>query len=328
MSDGKTERSRRRTVLRGILVWGGTIALLTYLGLTTNLAEVGRALALTNPLLLILVTLGFTALTFVTDVSGMHILLRLSGFSVPAFDLFRIKGTSYLLNILNYNLALAMMAAALSRHAKKGIGTAGSPFVFLLFVDLCALSMQALAGLWFAGSPFPAEPTWILLFVCAGGLLSPFVLWGVARIQNAPGWMSRILDHSLWSSFRAIGLSGIFLLLGVRALLLMAYLVMNFCFLRVFDIGVPFERMLVYSPILSLVGFIPISISGIGSTQVVMRFFYAAYVPVGLDAVATVDACSTVALLSVLMVRIGISLVCMPSVSRMMAGCLPDDSGV
>jgi len=318
MSVAKTVNTRKRAIIRSILVWGGTASLLTYLGLTTNLPETWRALTLANPLYLAIVAIGFVAITFSTDVSSVRFLLKRGGFDVHTADLFRIKGASYLLNILNYNLALAMMAATLSRHTDKGLGTTGSPFIYLNFIDLAIMSIQVLVGVWFAELPFPDAAVTVLLLISACGLLSPFALWGIVRVRHLPPFMSKILGHAIFSSCRDLSFAELLRLFGLRALLIIEYLFMTYCFLRVFGIKVPLDALLVYSPILALVAFIPISIAGLGSTQVVMRIFYAPFAPIGIDPIASVDAYSTVSLLVILSVRIGISLVCLPAVSRMM----------
>ncbi|HOI11375.1 MAG TPA: hypothetical protein PK313_12940, partial [Myxococcota bacterium] len=61
-----------------------------------------------------------------------------------------------------------------------------------------------------------------------------------------------------------------------------------------------------------------------GSTQVLMRRFFAPYVPAALAAseagqCGIIDAFSTSSILAVLLIRVAIGLACMPAVARMLA---------
>lgn len=94
------------------------------------------------------------------------------------------------------------------------------------------------------------------------------------------------------------------------------YVFSNYFLLRAFGIAVPLGDLFVYQPILAFIIFIPISVAGLGSTQVVMRHFYGPYAPSG--AWAVVDAYSTATIVMFVLMRSVIGLFCMPWVTKVL----------
>ena len=64
----------------------------------------------------------------------------------------------------------------------------------------------------------------------------------------------------------------------LRVGLVLAYTVSAAVVMRAFGMPVPPERMLVTNAIVTVVGALPISVSGLGTTQVLMRIFFAPFV--------------------------------------------------
>ena len=306
-------------MFRAAIAWVCTAALLTYLGFTTDFDKVRQAIALADVGMVAMTAVFFMLLAFVLDSAIARLLLRRTGFEVGFGEFARIKGASYLLNILNYNLALVLMAAAVKRRSGRGWRASGSPFLLLNFIDLGAHGLIAAFGVAVAGSPFgpdaPPEATPALILLAVACLAGAPVVWGVARLHHAPGFLGRLLGDDILSAFRALPAGHLAGFVVLRALFISQYIVMGWMFLRAFRFDVPFADMFVFQPVLGLIGIIPISVSGLGTTQVVMRSFFARFAPMGLGA-AAVDAFSTASILAQLVVRIAIGLVCLPSVSR------------
>ena len=316
---GTEQKDRQSGRIRQVVAWVGTFALLTYLAATTNLDEVWHALGMANLPVFAASVVGITFLTWFSDVATARMLLRRAGFPVGFGDYSRAKGASYLLNIVNYNLGLVLLAAVVSRRSERGLGASGSPFILMNFLDLSAMGLLVAAGLVAGTSPFPPEPTMLLAVIAAGAVLGGPVLCWLARIRSAPGWLGRLLAHDLLAAFRTLRAQDIALVVGVRLVFISEYVLMQWLFLWSFHFRMPMLDLLVINPILGLIGFIPISVSGIGTTQVVMRDLFGPFAPAGVDATSAVDACSTLGILSMLLVRILIGLACLPWVTRALA---------
>lgn len=331
MSDEKTKTGRKNLV-RAVLAWGGTFALLSFLAYTTDFATAWSALRHADHALFATTAVLATVATYVTDVATMGLLLRRVGVDVRFGELMRVKGASYLLNIVNYNLALVMMAAVVKKRTERGWGAAGSPFLLLNFLDLSVFGWFVLGAVVAGQSPFPRTATLMMTVAAAGAVSGPWALCGVARLGHLPGLLGKLFGHDLLAAFRRLSLVSIPMVTAARSLLILEYAAMTWAFLRSFQMHLPFVQLLVYMPIVAIVALVPVSVSGLGSTQVLMREFYrpaataalaASLLHTHLDAEQTrqqvsslIDAFSTAAIVAPILLRVLIGLVCLPSVSR------------
>lgn len=328
VSDGQ-ESAGRKGRLRALLAWGGTLALLAYLGLTTDFATAWTAFQNADHVLFLATVVISTFATYLTDVATVRVLLRHVGIRVGFKEFLRVKGASYLLNIVNYNLALVMMAAVVRKRTDRGWGAAGSPFVLLNFLDLSVFGTFVLAALLSGQSPFEGPVTILVGFFAAGAIAAPTILCMIARLDNLPGLLGKVFAHDLLAAFRHLSFRAIPGMMALRSILILEYAVMNWAFLRSFGTEIPILQLLVFMPIISLIAIIPVSVAGLGSTQVVMREFYGPYVPSTLAAttaarMSVIDAFSTAAIVGPVLLRVVIGLACLPWVSRTLAEARTD----
>lgn len=318
---GNDEKKSRRNTIRAVVAWVGTIAILAYLYFTTDIGQVADAFGNANLIMFALTALGAVAVTYTTDVATVRFLLGRVGIKVGFGEFARIKGASYLLNIINYNLALVMMAAVVKKRSSRGWGSAGSPFILLNFIDLSVFSLIVQVAIWSGRSPFLRVPTMILALLTIGGLLACPCLCLISRWKTAPGKLGKAINHEIMAAFRYVTPLSLLTVTAMRLGLILEYGAMNLLFMRSFGVVVPPLNLLFFMAITSFVAMVPISISGIGSTQYVMRDLYGPYVPEGVAAtaagkVAVVDAMSTAGIFGILLIRIVLGIFCMRGVSR------------
>jgi uncharacterized membrane protein YbhN (UPF0104 family) len=303
----------KKDKLKIIVAWAGTVVILVYVVLTTDFADAFEALLNTNQFLFVVTLVASVLLAWVADSLTLHLVLRQSGFNQSFSDLLLIKGASYLLNVINYNLALAMMATLLSRHSKKGLAKSASPFIFVNFLDLFALGLLLLLGI---AQGFHASVA-LLPFAIGAVVVGPCLAYFAER-DLMPFFFKKLRDHAVFLSFRQCPPIK-FIGLGLaRLCFLCVYVFMTYFFLTAFHFDVPLDAVFVYQPILAFIVFIPISVAGLGSTQVAMRYFYKDFAPKGVNPIAAVDAYSTATIVSVNILRIVISLLCLPFASRLL----------
>jgi len=308
-----------------ILAWVGTALLLGYLAATTDLEAAWAALRGADLPRLLATLFWAIPSTYLLDSLGVTVLLRRVGVRVPCGEFLRVKGASYLLNIVNYNLGLVLMAAVVKTRSDRGWGSAGSPFLMLNFLDLSVFGILVIAALSLGQCPFPDPAVRTALWVAAAGatLIPPFLM-AFSRLPQDRGWFGRLAGHGLLEAFRRLDPRFLPLILLARAGLVLLYALMNRSFLLSFGADVPLPKLLVFMPILTLVAFIPISVSGLGSTQVVMRSFYGPFVSPAMAATdaaraAVIDAFSTSTILATILVRAVIGVLCLPWVSKALA---------
>lgn len=318
--DKDAPKSRKNTI-RAVIAWTGTVLILSYLFFTTDRKTVMEAISRANLILFAATALGAVAVTWMTDVASVRQLLRTVGIKVGFGEFARIKGASYLLNIVNYNLALVMMAAVVKKRSSKGWGSAGSPFILLNFIDLAIFSLFVQIAMLSGHSPLGTAANLFLTVMTAAGLIAAPVLCILSHWEKAPGLIGKVLKHDIMAAFRLTRPLPLLGVTAMRLVLIIEYGVMNLLFWKSFGVDVPFLDLMFFMAITSFVAMIPISVSGIGSTQYVMRDLYGRYVPAGMAATAmarssVVDAVSTAGIFGILIIRVVLGVFCMRGVTR------------
>ena len=316
MSSSKGKRMRR---VKQVLPWVGTALLLAYLGWTTDLDAVSDALASVNiPALLALGTAGVLS-TFLTD--SYCVGLALSRFVLPVSfrESLPMKATSYFLNVLNYNVALVGMAFYLQRSRQAPFWKSLGSLFFLNVMDVLALCVMLAVGLLISqGRGVFDQTTLAIAWTLVGGGLSGFSLvYLLLRLNIRVPVVSRILKLELLAPFAQASIATVLHFVALRIFFACQYLIGQYFFLQLFGIDVPFELLFAYMPLLTFVQIVPISISGLGTTQLVMRHFYASFVVVTAAAPeAVVDAASTTMIFVFLVLRLLVAYVFFGDLSR------------
>jgi len=295
---------------------------LTFLALTTDFDAAWMAFKGVNILAFVAVALGAALGSYLIDTLSLRFILRAVGIKVGFFEFLKVKGASYLLNIINYNLALVLMAAVVKRRTERGWASSGSPFVMLNFIDLTVFGGLTVGAIIAGASPFEDVTTRIVGLIALGGFLAGPSLMAITRIKKGPAWLLKIVNHNLLEAFARISFGNMLLAILARSMLVLLYAVMNHLFLGLYGADVSIPNLLVYMPILSIVGFIPISISGLGSTQVLARRFYGPHVTTVTGESAqfgVIDAFSTTSILTIMLLRVVVGLICTPFVTKMLA---------
>lgn len=318
---GSDSKKNRRNTIRAVIAWAGTILILAYLYFTTDMRQVMNAFRNANLVLFTVTAFLSVAVTYVTDVATVRFLLGKVGIKVGFGEFARIKGASYLLNIVNYNLALVMMAAVVKKRSSKGWGSAGSPFILLNFIDLSVFSLIVQVAIWTGRSPFEKLPTTILALLTLAGLVAGPTLCLISRWRTAPGKLGKLINQDIMAAFRYVTPFSLATITTMRLGLILEYGAMNLLFMKSFGINIPPIDQLFIMSITSFIAMIPISISGIGSTQYVMRDLCKPYVPdavasTGQGKIAVVDAMTTAGIFGVLLIRVVIGIVCMRGVAK------------
>jgi uncharacterized membrane protein YbhN (UPF0104 family) len=312
---------RRRHVLRLVLTWGGTALILTYMAFTTDLQTAWEAARGANHLLfgatLVLSTVG----AYVVDSATVVVLLRRVGVRVGLGEFLLVKGASYLLNIFNYNLALVMMAAVVKRRSTRGWGASGSPFLLLNFVDLSVFGGFVVVATVSGQSPFQGTLEVLVGLPALAATAAPLVLCGFARCGSVPGIVGTLANHGLLAAFRHLRLADLPLVTALRCVLVLVLVTMYKLCLHAFGTDIPLASLLVYMAAMIIVGMVPVTVGGLGSSQVVARGFFGPYVPTTVAATqaareSVVDAMSTSVIVFTMVLRCGIGLACLPWVSR------------
>ena len=211
----------------------------------------------------------------------LTLLLRRFNAPVTFREILPLKGASYLLNIINYNAAMGGMALYLKRVRRVSFLETASSLLFMNVLDVFALCGLIALGLIFSEDALAValspESRRGLAWVVAGFaalLVGSWIYWNAGFDFFVLG---KLRSWRIFHAFREARLVDYAWLLGLRTVMVFLYVTITWLFARTFGFAVPFGAMLALQPIIIFVGTIPISVAGLGTTQVVMRAFYGVY---------------------------------------------------
>lgn len=304
---------------RKVLPWAGSALLLAYVAGTTNWSTVWDSLSSVSVPLFILISVLGTLSTYAFDTLGVSLVFSTFVTPVSFRQALPIKATSYFLNVLNYNAALAGMAWYLQRSRQASFWKALGALFTLNLVDLFVLCLWlGVSTLWTLGDQrLDGSLAPVAAPMALGGVLGfPILVLAVRRSVNWP-IIGRIARWQIVAPLRELTIQSFLHLVLVRVGLLACYMGVQVAYLYLFGIQVPFALQFFYFPLLTFVQIIPISISGLGTIQLLVRHLYSPFVPATLGSPdGVVDAYSTSGILAALGLRLLVAWVFLGEFSR------------
>jgi hypothetical protein len=183
-------------------------------------------------------------------------------------DVLLVRGATYLLAAINYNVGQGAIVYFVHRTAGTSIMRGAATVLLVMGTNVLALLFLATGGMLVAPAVPPAAK--ILVAIAWGGLLLYVVL-----IAARPRWLDRPIFQVLLDS----GIAGHARALAVRIPHIASLVVFQVAMLRALHVQVPLVDALAALPIVFLAAVLPISVQGLGTTQAVMVFFFARYAP-------------------------------------------------
>ena len=319
--DPSKDRRGPLDVVRRVVPILGTIALLGYLAYSTDLPAVAAAFSRASIWQAIAVLLVATLATWLADSAcltwliGRNLADRGDPRGTSLRQILPLKAGSYVLNIVNYNAATLGMAYVVARRRRVSFLEATAALSVLSYVDLLALAALVTVGLQVSPEVISVLPglvdrlVWLVTGVFSFGV---FVL---LLIQSPLRWRPLEVIRG-WAIVRPLAaMSPVDMALGVlmRAGFVMLYVAANFWMMRCFGMSPEWGPMLTIVPVLTVVGVVPLSISGLGTTQLLMRTLYAPFVADGRDPTPVIDAWSTSMIFGFILIRLLVALPYLPS---------------
>jgi hypothetical protein len=256
----------RKSLLR-ILPWVVTAGLLFLLFRRISIAEVvadarGAAWWMA-PVVLASVAAVYLADSFAIWKTFGWFLTRMS-----FADVLLVRGATYLLAAINYNVGQGAIVYFVHRNAGTTIMRGVATILLVLGVNVLALLFLATGGL--AVAPAVPHMVKVLIAVAWGGLALYATL-----VAIRPRWLDRPVFEVLLNA----GIGGHVRALAVRLPHIAALVAFQFSALHAFGVRVPLVYALATMPITFLVAVLPISVQGLGTTQATMVYFFARYAP-------------------------------------------------
>jgi hypothetical protein len=256
----------RKTVLR-VLPWlitaGLLIVVFRKISFDRVVASVAAAPGWTVPVILGCVVAVYLADSFAIWKTFGWFLTRMS-----FADVLLVRGATYLLAAINYNVGQGAIVYFVHRNAGTTIMRGIATTLLVLGVNVLALLFLATTGLSIA----PAVPFAVKVLVA--------IAWvGLAIYATLVALRPRWLDRPIFEVLLGAGVGGHARALAVRLPHIAALVAFQFSALRAFGVRVPLVDALATLPVTFLVAVLPISVQGLGTTQATMIYFFARYAP-------------------------------------------------
>jgi uncharacterized membrane protein YbhN (UPF0104 family) len=222
--------------------------------------------------------LVFVVIWFLIESQNLMFLFGLFGHKLTFKEMRTIRGASYLLMIINYNLGLGAIAWYLKTRNGISLIRAGSVMFFYYFVESVGITLFAMGGCLSIIHLDP--PVYGKIVVIAGIMLFSYItLFFLYRLLPDTPLLRRIRNAPLGAALHEATWSGFFQLAGLRVIYFLAFIVFFHLGLTCFAVHVPLGILTALVPVIFFIGNIPVTPFGIGTIQAAMLFFFAPFGP-------------------------------------------------
>jgi hypothetical protein len=238
------------------------------------LPEFWRALSGARLLPFLALMGSFSLCFFLMDTFVLSRMIRWFHGPLRYRDLLPVRAVTYLVSIVNTQLAQAALALYIHRRFDTPLGQIASTVAVLILLEATNLILFATIG----AVAFPGGPPPLLV----GLPIALAVAWLIA-VSVARGGLGRLaprLQHTaLLSTFRRVRLAQGAAVLGLKGSVFFLSLLVHSRALALFEIEIPLLPLLAYLPVVFLVGALPVTVAHLGTSQAAWIFFFSRYAP-------------------------------------------------
>lgn len=217
---------------------------------------------------------AFSLCFFLVDCFVLTTLIRWFHGLIRYRELLPVRAVTYLVSIINTQLAQAALALYINRRFRTPLGEISSTVILLILLEATNLICFATLG----SLAFPGGPPAVFFAL-------PLVLalvWALA-IRIARGGMGalgrRLGANVVLSTFRRVEFRQCLLVVGLRGSLFFLSLLVHSQALTFFGMDIPLWPLLTFLPIVYLVAALPITVAHLGTSQAAWIFFFSGYAP-------------------------------------------------
>lgn len=254
-------KTTHKTWIRRVVTWGITIALMAWVFHTVPLAKTWAAVKAAGPVAVAGLSLAYFLYSYVADAVATWATFGWFCSKLPLRDVFSIRGATYLLAIVNYNLGQGGIVYVVGKKRGVGIARATGTVLLTMGVMFVALLILAFAGSWL-GDASEARIR-LMRWISAGGLAAFVVYLGV--IAARPAFLTR---YALFQPMFDAGIAGHAKAWLVRFPHVAGHVCFQWALLQLFGVRIPFSAAATLLPIGFVISWIPITVQGLGTGQV------------------------------------------------------------
>lgn len=265
--------------LRTIGPWIMAAVIFAYLFHKYPPARVWKSLTYVN----LLPFLGFSFLYFffiyIIDAAVTRAVLSRFTRKVPLKDVILARGVTYLIMVVSYPASQAGFAYYFKRRYKIPIFEVLSTFLFIMFVDLWWIVTLAFAGSFFQQRIIGGVNLSRLVFTVALVFYGVYIVWLAFWLRwpdrrfwkfVTPAFVERQRQRKIFDLFKKAQLKDYVRTAIMRIPIHFTIIVSMYIVIKTFGCHIPFTQILGNIPIIFLIGTLPITPGGLGTSNALM----------------------------------------------------------
>ena len=258
------------SLVRRLTPWVVGLAILGWLFHLVPRAAFAQAIAGVSVGRVVAVIVVGNVVGLLLDAVSIGVLLRpaLPSVRIPFWDVVRIRGTTYLLGIVNYGAGQGGIAWYLVRRYGVPTPEAVGAVMLVAFVSLAVVALAAAAGVMVGGTP--AHPA---LRLCVLGMAAIFPGY-LAVLAIGPAAARKL---AILRPVMDVGLRGNLLGVAARLPQLLVMLAMHAIVMHLFGVRPSVTAVLTLLPLVFFVGVVPVSPFGLGTAQATAVLLFAPF---------------------------------------------------
>ncbi|MGH7896996.1 MAG: hypothetical protein ACREQQ_03540 [Candidatus Binatia bacterium] len=219
-----------------------------------------------------LVLMGsFSVFFFAVDTYVLSRMIRWFHGPLAYRDLLPARATTYLVSIVNTQLAQGALALYIHRRFRTPLGEIAGTIALLILLEVTQLVGFATAGM----LTFPRSvPPALFLAPLAVAAVWALVLFVARGGGGSAGWLARLRDSAILQTIRRARFRQIATILALKAPTFVASLLIHRVALTLFGIHIPTVELLAFLPIVYLVAALPVTVAHLGTSQAAWIFFF------------------------------------------------------
>lgn len=218
----------------------------------------------------------FTLIWFIYDSFVLSRLVSRFQRKISTQEILPLRGASYLFMVFSYDAAQAALALALSRRFSISLVAMGGTFLFYYLNDLLTITTLSLVASASLDHPIAklVAPSVAIAFLAILVLIGTLTLWSRAPEAKIP---ARLRGTQLLATLRSVRLRDFLEFMLYRGGFYASFIAFTALALPCFGITIPLHALIAFVPIVMSISALPITVSGLGSTQVLMLALYAPF---------------------------------------------------
>jgi hypothetical protein len=220
---------------------------------------------------------GFSLFYFAMDTFILLQMIRWFHGPLSYRDLLPARASTYLVSIVNTQLAQGALALYIHRRFLTPLGEISGTVAVLILLEVTQLVLFATAGMLAAPAGIPAE-----LFLAPLSLAAVWVglvLWLRGPADSSSRMVSRMRRSAVTRTFREASPVQLLVVLGLKAPIFVAGVFVHHVALGLFGIHIPILRLFAFLPIVFMVAALPVTVAHLGTSQAAWVFFFADRAP-------------------------------------------------